>query len=176
MAGASNKILVLGGARSGKSRYAELLAEGWDGPLYFIATAQAHDEEMAERIREHQMRRGEAWTTVGAMLDLATPLREIAQEKSFILIDCLTLWLTNVLLAENDSEAAIAELLAALDEAPGKIVLVSNEVGLGIVPENALARRFRDVAGEANRRVAEICDEVVFLAAGLPMTLKPSRT
>lgn len=168
------KTLVLGGARSGKSHHAELLANGWDGPLVFIATAQAHDEEMAERIREHQMRRGEEWVTVGAMLDLTEPLHEHAREGAFVLVDCLTLWLTNVMLAERDVHVAIGELVVAIGEVPGRVVLVSNEVGLGIVPDNELARRFRDAAGEANRRVAEVCDEVVFVAAGLPMTLKPS--
>ena len=166
------KTLVLGGARSGKSRHAELLAESWEGPLTFIATAQAHDEEMAERIRRHQERRSDRWETVGAMLDLAQPLRESATDGAFVLVDCLTLWLTNVLLAERNVETAIAELVAAIGDVPGRVVLVSNEVGLGIVPDNELARRFRDVAGEANRRVGEACDEVVFIAAGLPMTLK----
>lgn len=166
------KTLVLGGARSGKSRHAELLAENWDGPLTFIATAQAHDEEMAERIRRHQERRSDKWQTVGAMLDLAAPLREAAGDGAFVLVDCLTLWLTNVLLAERDVETAISELVTTIGDVAGRVVLVSNEVGLGIVPDNELARRFRDVAGEANRRVGEVCDEVVFIAAGLPVTLK----
>lgn len=176
MTQSGHKTLVLGGARSGKSRHAELMADGWEGPLYYIATAQAHDEEMAERIREHQMRRGDNWVTVGAMLDLATPLRDVARDDVFVLVDCLTLWLTNVLLAERDCETAIAELVDAVCDVPGKVVLVSNEVGLGIVPDNALGRRFRDVAGQANQRVAEVCDEVIFMAAGLPMTLKSPTT
>lgn len=170
----ARKILVLGGARSGKSRYAEMMAREWAGPRVYIATAQAHDEEMAERIREHQERRGEEWTTVGALLDLAGPIRDSARDDAFLLVDCLTLWLSNVMHAERNCETATRELVAAISEAPGTIVLVSNEVGMGIVPDNALARRFRDMAGLVNQRVADVCDEVVFMAAGLPMVLKPS--
>lgn len=170
----AQKILVLGGTRSGKSRYAELLAKGWRGPRVYIATAQAHDEEMAERIREHQERRGEEWATVGALLDLASPIRDSARDDAFLLVDCLTLWLSNMMHAECNCEMATSELVAAVSEAPGTIVLVSNEVGMGIVPDNALGRRFRDMAGLVNQRVADVCDEVVFMAAGLPMVLKPS--
>lgn len=174
MSGSRKCVLVLGGARSGKSAYAESLAKTWKGPRVFIATAQAHDEEMAERIKAHRERRGKSWTTVGALLDLSGALREAAREDTFILIDCLTLWLTNVLLAEQDCGAAVSELIDVLSNAPGAIVLVSNEVGSGIVPDNALARKFRDVAGEANQRVAREADEVVLVTAGLPMVLKPS--
>jgi adenosylcobinamide kinase / adenosylcobinamide-phosphate guanylyltransferase len=167
-------ILVLGGARSGKSAYAETLCQGWKGKRIFIATAQAHDEEMAERIKAHRERRGKSWTTVGAMLDLPDSLREADSEDAFILIDCLTLWLTNVMLAELDCGVAVRDLIDALSGASGTIVLVSNEVGGGIVPGNALARKFRDAAGEANQRIAEAADEVVLVTAGLPMVLKGS--
>ncbi|MFQ5625311.1 MAG: bifunctional adenosylcobinamide kinase/adenosylcobinamide-phosphate guanylyltransferase [Methyloligellaceae bacterium] len=166
--------LILGGARSGKSVYAESLAEGWKGNRVFIATAQAHDEEMAERIKTHRLRRGEDWTTLGALLDLPGALRDAAAQDSFILVDCLTLWLTNVILAEQDCDAAVSDLLNALADASGTIVLVSNEVGSGIVPGNELARSFRDAAGKANQRVARAVDEVVLMTAGLPMVLKPS--
>ena len=176
MSGSGKSILVLGGARSGKSVYAESLAENWKGPRVYIATAQALDEEMAVRIKAHRYRRGSDWETVGAVLDLPGALREAAAEGSFILIDCLTLWLTNVLLAEEDCELAVSEFLEALFDVSGTIVLVSNEVGSGIVPGNELARRFRDAAGDANRRVAQAVDEVVLVTAGLPMTLKPSRS
>ncbi len=176
MSGSGKSILVLGGARSGKSVYAESLAENWKGPRVYIATAQALDEEMAVRIKAHRDRRGSDWETVGAVLDLPGALREAAAEGSFILIDCLTLWLTNVLLAEEDCELAVSEFLEALSDVSGTIVLVSNEVGSGIVPGNELARRFRDAAGDANRRVAQAVDEVVLVTAGLPMTLKPSRS
>ncbi|MHA1164031.1 MAG: bifunctional adenosylcobinamide kinase/adenosylcobinamide-phosphate guanylyltransferase [Alphaproteobacteria bacterium] len=174
MSSSGKHILVLGGARSGKSTYAESLADGWKGQRVFIATAQAHDEEMAARIKAHRERRGKEWTTVGALLDLPGALREAASENTFILIDCLTLWLTNVMLAEQDCGMAVSELIDALSSAPGAIILVSNEVGSGIVPGNALARRFRDVAGEANQRVAQEVDEVVLVTAGLPMVLKSS--
>ena len=167
-------ILVLGGARSGKSTYAESLAEGWQGKRIYIATAQAHDEEMAARIKAHRERRGKSWTTVGAMLDLPGALRKAHGEDTFVLIDCLTLWLTNVMLAELDCGAAVRDLIDALSSAKGTVVLVSNEVGSGIVPDNALARKFRDVAGEANRRIAQTADEVVLVTAGLPMVLKSS--
>ena len=130
------QILILGGARSGKSAYAESLAEGWKGKRIFIATAQAHDEEMAERIKTHRLRRGEDWTTLGALLDLSGALRDAAAQDSFILVDCLTLWLTNVILAEEDCEREVSDLLNALADVPGTIVLVSNEVGSGIVPGN----------------------------------------
>jgi adenosylcobinamide kinase/adenosylcobinamide-phosphate guanylyltransferase len=174
MRGSGKRTLILGGARSGKSAYAESLSKGWEGKRIYIATAQAHDEEMAARIKAHRERRGGDWETVGAVLDLSGALRGAAAEDKFILIDCLTLWLTNVMLAEEDCELAVSELLEALSDAPGTIVLVSNEVGSGIVPGNELARRFRDAAGDANRRVAQAVDEVVLVTAGLPMVLKPS--
>lgn len=172
MSGSGKSILVLGGARSGKSAYAESLAGKWKGPRIFIATAQAHDEEMAARIKAHRKRRGQDWTTVGALLDLPGALRNADDKAAFVLIDCLTLWLTNVLLAELDCYSVVSELIEVLSNASGTIVLVSNEVGSGIVPGNALARRFRDVAGEANQRVAQAADEVVLVTAGLPMMLK----
>lgn len=166
-------ILVLGGARSGKSAYAESLSQSWPGAHFYIATAQAlDDEEMGERIREHQARRGDKWETVPAVLDLPGAIRKSANKKAFVLVDCLTLWLTNILLAEEDWEVALRELLEALDDAEGMLVLVSNEVGGGIVPGNKLARRFRDAAGDVNRRVAEVADEVVLITAGLPQVLK----
>ncbi len=174
MKGERKRVLVLGGARSGKSTYAESLAEGWKGERVYIATAQAHDEEMAERINAHRLRRGDDWSTVGTLLDLPGVLRKAASEDKFILIDCLTLWLTNVMLAERDSDRAVDELIDALCEAHGMIVVVSNEVGTGIVPGNALARRFRDVAGKTNQRVAREVDEVVLMTAGLPTVLKPA--
>lgn len=174
MSGSGERILVLGGARSGKSAYAESLAEKWMGPRIFIATAQAHDEEMAARIKAHRERRGEGWTTVGALLDLPGALRDAAHKDTFVLIDCLTLWLTNVMLAELDCYSVVSELIEVLSNAPGTIVLVSNEVGSGIVPDNELARRFRDVAGQTNQRVAQAADGVVLVTAGLPMVLKPS--
>lgn len=163
--------LVLGGARSGKSAYAEDLLQPYPRKLY-LASAEAHDDEMAERIRAHQDRRGDGWDTVEAPLDATRAIRAHADPDRPILFDCLTLWLTNAMLAERDVAAETEALCAALKAAAGPVVVVSNEVGLGIVPENALARRFRDLAGAANRRVAAVADRVVFVAAGLPLTMK----
>ena len=174
MTGSGKSILVIGGARSGKSRYAEALAMPWPGAKVYFATAEAGDEEMAVRIAAHQARRGDDWRTVTALLNLPDALREHSGEDSFILVDCLTIWLSNVFLAENDCAAAVEDLLEALAHTQGTTVLVSNEVGGGIVPENALARRFRDIAGETNQKVAAIVDEVVLVTAGLPQILKSS--
>ncbi|MDF2618398.1 MAG: Adenosylcobinamide-phosphate guanylyltransferase [Xanthobacteraceae bacterium] len=163
--------LVLGGARSGKSRHAEELVERLPGPWSYIATAQAYDEEMVERIALHRSRRSEEWDTLDAPHDLAGALAGLPAGRP-VLVDCLTLWLTNRMLAEADIEAegaALAEALAARD---GETVVVSNEVGLSIVPENALARRFRDAQGRLNQMVAACANEVIFMVAGLPMRVK----
>ena len=165
-------LLVLGGARSGKSRYAQQRIEELPGSLAYIATAQALDTEMEERIALHRAERGERWHTIEAPLDLSGAILESATHHDAVLIDCLTLWLSNCLLAERDIEAASAALEQAVTSCPVSIVLVSNEVGLGIVPDNALARRFRDEAGRLNQKMAGIVEQVRFLAAGLPMVLK----
>jgi adenosylcobinamide kinase/adenosylcobinamide-phosphate guanylyltransferase len=164
--------LVLGGARSGKSRHAEALIEAAAPEALYLATAQPLDGEMAERIRRHRARRGARWTTREEPLDIAAVLREMAQPEKPILLDCLTLWLSNLLVAGRDADGAIAGLLAVLPALGGPVVFVANEVGLGIVPDNALARTFRDHAGRLNQAVAAQAQRVVFLAAGLPLTLK----
>ena len=162
--------LVLGGARSGKSRYAEGLAKAASGPRTYIATAQAFDDEMRVRIGKHQAdRAGDGWETIEAPLDLVAALR---QARGFVLLDCVTVWLGNLMHHGRDIGAAVAELCSALKAADGEIVVVSNEVGLSIVPENALARAFRDEQGLANQRLADVADEVIFIAAGLPLKLK----
>ena len=161
--------LVLGGARSGKSAYAEKLIRAMPPPWIYCATAQALDDEMRNRIAHHRARRGEGWITRETPLDLAETLAAATQP---ILVDCLTLWLTNVMLADREVEAETAKLLAAAEGAAAPVVFVSNEVGLGIVPDNALARAFRDHAGRLNQDVAKIANRVVFMAAGLPMVLK----
>lgn len=171
----AKRILVLGGARSGKSSYAEALASAAEGPRTYIATAEAGDSEMAERIAAHRKRRGRSWTTLEEPLDLPAALAKVAKPDGFVLVDCLTLWLSNLLLAGQDCETAVDRLVDILGNCSGHVVIVSNEVGVGIVPDNALARRFRDVAGVANQRVAAACDEVVLVTAGLPQTLKPAR-
>jgi adenosylcobinamide kinase/adenosylcobinamide-phosphate guanylyltransferase len=164
--------LILGGARSGKSRFAENLAcAGRQTPVY-IATAEAGDAEMHARITEHQARRGSAWTTVEEPLDIAELIAAHAAAGSHLLVDCLTLWLSNLMAAERDAAAAADRLASALAAASGDVTLVSNEVGLGIVPMNALARDFRDEAGRLNQRIAQVADTVFFMVAGLPLALK----
>jgi len=163
--------LVLGGARSGKSRYAEALVEACPAPWTYIATAQAFDEEMRERIAEHRARRDARWETIEAPLELAGALAEAAEGRS-VLVDCLTLWLTNVMLAERDVDAECRRLVETLRKPRGQWVLVSNEVGLGIVPDNALGRRFRDAAGRLNKLIAAEAGSVVLMVAGLPMKVK----
>ena len=164
--------LVLGGASSGKSRYAEALVERTAVRPIYIATAEARDSEMAERIRLHRARRGERWRTLEVPLELVPALAGVAGRDAGVLVDCLTLWLSNLLGAGCDAEAAADGLLAALPALGGPVVFVANEVGLGIVPENELARRFRDTAGRLNARLAAAADSVAFLAAGLPLHLK----
>jgi adenosyl cobinamide kinase/adenosyl cobinamide phosphate guanylyltransferase len=163
--------LVLGGARSGKSRHAESLVEAAGGGTY-IATAEAGDDEMRARIAEHRARRGPAWRTIEEPRDLAAALTRAASHRQPVLVDCLTLWLSNLLLADLDIEAASDALVASLAHLGVPVVMVANEVGLGIVPDNALARRFRDEAGRLNQRLAACADRVLFLAAGLPLALK----
>ncbi|MGI4954780.1 MAG: bifunctional adenosylcobinamide kinase/adenosylcobinamide-phosphate guanylyltransferase [Janthinobacterium lividum] len=159
---------VLGGARSGKSRHAEALLMRAPPPWTYVATAQAFDGEMRERIAAHRAGRAPGWITVEAPLDLPAALGAGTP----VLVDCLTLWLTNLVLGEHDVAAATAALLAALDRRGAPTVLVSNEVGLGIVPDNALSRRFRDAAGVLHQRVAARADHVTLVLAGLPMKVK----
>ena len=171
-AGAAQQLtLVLGGARSGKSRHAEALVRALPPPWFYVATGEPRDEEMAARIAEHRARRGAGWQTLEAPRDLAGALAA-APAGAAVLVDCLTLWLTNVMLAGADIESEIARLEGALAARPGPVVLVANEVGLGIVPDNALARRFRDAAGRLNQRLAARADGVVLLVAGIPMKVK----
>jgi adenosylcobinamide kinase / adenosylcobinamide-phosphate guanylyltransferase len=164
--------LVLGGARSGKSRYGESLITSLPAPWTYLATGEARDEEMRERIDLHIARRGAGWTTREVPLDLAPAIKDLPPDTP-ALVDCLTLWLSNVMLAGLNVDAERASLCTALQAAPGPLVLISNEVGLGIVPETKLGREFRDAQGRLNAEVAAIADHVVFLAAGLPLVLKP---
>lgn len=166
--------LVLGGARSGKSAFAERLLRESGLALRYLATAQALDGEMAGRIARHRACRGAGWTTREEPLALVAALAAEAAPGRAVLVDCLTLWLSNLLLAERDPEAETAGLCEALGQAAGPVVLVSNEVGMGLVPQTPLGRRFRDAQGRLNQAVAAAVPSVVFVAAGLPLRLKGS--
>jgi adenosylcobinamide kinase/adenosylcobinamide-phosphate guanylyltransferase len=167
----SQLTLVLGGARSGKSRYAESLITACSPPWAYVATAEPLDDEMRARIAEHRARRGADWRTVEAPRDLAGVLAGNPAGGA-VLVDCLTLWLSNLMLAGADIDAEAARLESVLAAISGPVVLVSNEVGLGIVPDNALARRFRDAQGRLNQRIAARVDRVVLMVAGLPLVVK----
>lgn len=170
----SKIILVTGGARSGKSALAEHLISGLGGNPIYIATAEARDNEMATRITAHQARRGPEWTTLNAPLNLIAALTE-SDGNGPRLVDCLTLWLSNLMLIEADWQAAARDLTATLVDQRSPVVFVTNEVGGGIVPENKLARTFRDAAGLLNQRIAEASDEVFLAVSGLSLQLKPGQ-
>ena len=173
---AARTALVLGGARSGKSRYALALAEAAGPERLMIATAEPLDEEMAARIARHRAERGAGWTTREAPLDLVAALRAEARPGRPVLVDCVTLWLANVLLAGRDMEAAIAELARLVPTLPGPTIFVSNEVGYGVTPPSKLGREFQDGQGRANQALAAACELVVAVTAGLPRLLKPAPT
>jgi adenosylcobinamide kinase/adenosylcobinamide-phosphate guanylyltransferase len=162
--------LIIGGARSGKSRHAEQIMLALPAPWTYIATGQAFDDEMRDRIAEHRRRRGDGWHTIEAPVDLGAALARAVDTP--VLIDCLTLWLTNLMLGEHDIPAALSTFEAALELRDAPTLLVSNEVGMGIVPETPLGRRFRDEAGRLNQRMAAKAGHVLFMVAGLPMAVK----
>lgn len=166
--------LVLGGARSGKSAFAEQIIAESNLARVYLATATAGDEEMRDRIAHHRNRRGSDWTTVEEPLTLIDALTQVSRPGRAILVDCLTLWLSNLMLAGRDSDVETKRLAQFLGAAANPIVLVSNEVGLGIVPESRLGRDFRDAQGRLNQMVAAVVPNVVFVAAGLPLWLKRS--
>lgn len=170
----TTRLLVLGGARSGKSRFAQGRAEALTGELIYLATAQAFDDEMRERVALHRADRGTRWSTVEEPLELAEVITASSTPETVVLVDCLTLWVSNLILAERDMATATEGLLRAISTVRGPIILVANEVGLGIVPDNVLARRFRDDAGRINQEIAAAVGEVVMMLAGLPLVLKPS--
>jgi adenosylcobinamide kinase/adenosylcobinamide-phosphate guanylyltransferase len=167
-------LLVLGGARSGKTAYAHRLAETCGSERLYLATAEAGDEEMAARIARHRTDRGRGWATFEEPLEVAGALGAEARPGRVVIVDCLTLWLSNVMLAGRDPGQAIAGLAEAIAGLAGPAIVVSNEVGLGIVPDHRLGREFRDWQGRANREIAGACDAAVFIAAGLPLQLKPA--
>jgi adenosylcobinamide kinase / adenosylcobinamide-phosphate guanylyltransferase len=167
-------VLVLGGRRSGKSRFAEDLAVLSGRSAVYIATAEAGDDEMAERIAHHRARRGDGWRTIEEPLELPVALGSVAGQDRIVLVDCLTLWLANLMQAGRAIDPAVDSLLAALESAAGLVILVSNEVGAGIVPMTPLARRYADAQGFLNQRVAAAVDRVVLMTAGIPLQIKPS--
>ena len=163
---------VLGGARSGKSEFAEkLVLESKLNPVY-LATGRAFDDEMADRIEIHRSRRGDHWITVEEPLALVDALSQSAYEGRIILVDCLTLWVTNLMMAEAHVDIEIKGLVKYLESAPVPIVFVSNEVGQGVVPENGMAREFVDLSGLAHQEIADAANHVYFVTAGLPQMLK----
>ena len=169
-------VLVTGGAKSGKSRVSLDICNRPSGKKIFIATAQALDEEMKERIERHQRERGEEWLTIEEPVKVAEKIRELDSRGTVILIDCLTLWISNLIMKHGESIQTVHESLDALikqlERTKGSIILVSNEVGMGIVPENDLARNYRDMAGSLNQRIAAIACKVVVVIAGIPLILK----
>ncbi len=171
-------VLIVGGCRSGKSRYAlELATQTAGRNRIFVATCVPGDNEMEERVRRHQKERSQSWTTVEAPLSLAEALDEHDRQGNVIVVDCLTLWLSNLLLEINNPEEIevhIKRLIQSLESSQCPVFLVSNEVGTGIVPENRLARKFRDVAGFANQSVAACSDMVIWMVAGIPVSIKPN--
>ncbi len=167
--------LITGGARSGKSAYAEKLVLNTRLHPVYIATAQAHDDEMHVRIAEHKNRRGTDWATLEEPLALCEALSNQARPANTVLVDCLTLWLSNLMMAGKDIEEETVRLTNLIPELAGPVVFVSNEVGMGLVPETALGRAFRDHQGQLNQRVALVADSVQFIVAGYPLFLKPEK-
>ena len=165
---AAGTTLILGGARSGKS----VFGEGLGAEPVYVATGQVHDDDMRARIGQHRTRRGPEWTTVEEPDDLESVLAREAQPGRAVLVDCLTLWVTNLMMAEADVAARCAALCAVLGKIDSPVVLISNEVGLGIVPDNAMAREFRDHAGRLHQDIAALAAQVYFVAAGLPLKMK----
>lgn len=163
---------VLGGARSGKSRHAQELIEAVPGRLAYIATGEAFDDEMEARIARHREDRGPRWQTIETPVDLVGAMARAAEEAEAVLVDCLTLWLSNLMMAELALPPQFERLCRAIADCPVPLALVSNEVGLGLVPETPLGRAFRDEAGRLNQQVAAVAQKVVFVAAGLPLRLK----
>lgn len=163
--------LILGGASSGKSAFAETLVMATPQPRIYVATAQTFDDEMRQKVQKHLVQRGPDWRTIETPVNTADTLRDLPAD-AIVLLDCATMWLSNQMLAENDLATEQAKLLDALNACPAHVVVVSNEVGLDVVPENALARRFRDAQGALNQALAKQANLAVLVVAGLPMVLK----
>jgi adenosylcobinamide kinase / adenosylcobinamide-phosphate guanylyltransferase len=172
---ARQSVLVLGGARSGKSAYALQRAQEWEGRLIYLATAEGKDEEMRKRIARHRARRrSRRWETIEEPLEVVWQLKEMDEAIGAVVLDCVTLWVSNALLnhQQEELENQVAELVEEVPLLPFHFLAVSNEVGLGLVPDTPLGREYRDLLGSVNQRLAQVCKEVVFMTAGLPMKLK----
>ena len=172
---AKESVLVLGGARSGKSAYALQRAQAWTGQLVYLATAEGKDEEMRTRITRHRtQRRSRRWTTIEEPIEVVWQLKELDESIGAVVLDCVTLWVSNALLAgqRDELESQVAELVEEIPLFPFHFLTVSNEVGLGLVPDNALGREYRDLLGSVNQQLAKACQEVVFMAAGLSLKMK----
>jgi len=172
---AKQSVLVLGGARSGKSAYALQRAQEWEGRLIYLATAEGKDEEMRKRIARHRaQRRSRRWETIEEPLEVVWQLKEMDEAIGAVVLDCVTLWVSNALLnhQQEELENQVAELVEEVPLLPFHFLVVSNEVGLGLVPDTPLGREYRDLLGSVNQRLAQVCKEVVFMAAGLPLKLK----
>jgi len=172
---AKESVLVLGGARSGKSAYALQRAQEWEGRLVYLATAEGKDEEMRNRIARHRARRrSRRWETIEEPLEVVWQLKEIDGSIGAVVLDCVTLWVSNALLnnQEGELENQVAELVEEIPLLPFHFLAVSNEVGLGLVPDTSLGRDYRDLLGTVNQRLAQACKEVVFMTAGLPLKVK----
>jgi adenosylcobinamide kinase/adenosylcobinamide-phosphate guanylyltransferase len=173
------KILVLGGCRSGKSRHALQLAEKIGNSRLFVATCVPRDDEMRSRVEKHREDRDESWRTLEVPVDIAETITRHSPSTDVMLVDCLTLWMNNLLMEIPDVDEIgnhIHRLAESIGTAECSVILVSNEVGSGIVPENAMVRLYRDLAGWTNQAMAEVCDKVVLTVAGIPVTLKPTPT
>lgn len=167
-----SSVLILGGARSGKSAFAEKFAETYGLDLIYLATGQAFDSEMKGRINQHQISRGTAWRTIEEPLNLRQPLEQEASPKAVILVDCLTLWVSNLMMTDENMEERFTDLCNAIKTLAGPVLFVSNEVGQGIVPDNPMARAFRDHAGRLHQMIAQEVETAYFITAGLPQKLK----
>jgi len=175
----SKKILITGGCRSGKSRHALTLARNISGEKLYVATAEALDSEMAERIAKHQQERGEDWETHEEPTELVKVFSQLESRAGVLILDCLTLWISNLLIKDYDQESILREsdhLMQQSEHMRCQLIFVTNEVGAGIVPENKLARDFRDIVGAANQLVAQRCDEVIHMVSGIPVTIKTRST
>jgi adenosylcobinamide kinase/adenosylcobinamide-phosphate guanylyltransferase len=173
----AKKTLITGGCRSGKSRHALMLAEGISGEKLYVATAEALDSEMTERIAKHQQERGEDWKTHEESMELTKIFKQHENRAGVLVLDCLTLWISNLLIRDYDPESILKEvdhLMRQSEDMQCQLIFVTNEVGAGIVPENKLARNFRDIVGGANQLVAQQCEEVIHMVAGIPTVLKKS--